>query len=266
MNRDDGADRSEINEYGQRVGRPITGWQTKRRPERTTLTGRYVTLEPLTTAHAPDLHATLCDVADRPLWTYRPTEPPSDPAAMAAFIEPLTNDTQTVTWAIRPLGGKASGMTTFMRIDPETGQVEVAAVIYSKTMQKTPESTEATSLLMRYAFDELGYRRFEWKCDSFNEPSQRAALRLGFRYEGRFRNHMITRNRSRDTDWFSVDCDEWVDVRRAHDTWLAPENFDATGRQRHSLSALTARLPVRRDLVPGPEPAATYETSAGPES
>ena len=104
-------------------------------------------------------------------------------------------------------------MTSFYRIDPAHGQVEVAAVIYARSLQRTPATTEATYLLMRYAFDGLGYRRFEWKCDALNEPSRQAALRLGFTYEGRFRNHMVTQGRNRDTDWFSVTDAEWPAVR-----------------------------------------------------
>ena len=120
--------------------------------------------------------------------------------------------------------------------------MEIAGVLFSRRLQRTRAATEAVHLTMRYAFDDLGYRRFEWKCDSLNKPSRRAARRLGFRYEGRFRHHMVTKGRNRDTDWFSVTDTEWPEVHAAHRTWLDPGNFDADGCQRMSLSSLTAPL------------------------
>ncbi len=126
-----------------------------------------------------------------------------------------------------------------MRIDPHHGQVEVAGVLLGRALQRTRAATEAIHLLMRNAFD-LGYRRFEWKCDSLNEPSRRAALRLGFVEEGRFRNHMVTQGRNRDTDWFSLTDGEWPAVRTAHERWLDPANFDDEGRQRVALAAMRA--------------------------
>jgi RimJ/RimL family protein N-acetyltransferase len=130
-------------------------------------------------------------------------------------------------------------MVTFTRVEPLHGQVEVAAVIFARALQRTTAATEAIHLSMRYAFEELGYRRFEWKCDSLNEPSRRAAVRLGFVYEGRFRHHMVTKGRNRDTDWFSVTDAEWPTVKAAHEKWLDPANFDTAGRQRARLSDLT---------------------------
>ena len=121
-----------------------------------------------------------------------------------------------------PRGGAAEGIASYTRLDPATGQVEVAGVLYARTLQRTRAATEAIHLLMRYAFDDLGYRRFEWKCDSLNEPSRRAAVRLGFRYEGRFRHHMVTKGRNRDTDWFSVTDAEWPAVRAAHERVAGP--------------------------------------------
>jgi hypothetical protein len=139
-----------------------------------------------------------------------------------------------------PRGGLAEGIASFTRIDRATGQVEIAGVLFSRRLQRTRAATEPVHLTMRYAFDQLGYRRFEWKCDSLNEPSRRAARRLGFRYEGRFRQHMVTKGRNRDTDWFSVTDSEWPGVRAAHQIWLDPGNFDADGRQQIPLSSLTA--------------------------
>ena len=223
-------------EYGQLVGEVVADWSPRAWPTSVRLAGRYVVLEPLATAHAPALHAALCGPGDHDLWTYRPTEPPSDVAAMAAFIDGVVAAPGVETWAVVPTGGQASGVLSFMRIEPAHGQVEVAAVLYSRTLQRTPATTEATHLLMQWAFDDLGYRRFEWKCDSLNEPSRRAAARLGFTYEGRFRHHLVIKGRNRDTDWFSVIEAEWPAVRAAHEAWLDPANFDADGQQLKRLS------------------------------
>ncbi|MGF1662808.1 MAG: GNAT family N-acetyltransferase [Kineosporiaceae bacterium] len=213
------------------------------------LEGRFVALEPLIDGHAPDLHATLCGPGDTSLWTYRPVGPPPSVADLVELNRGWPWADGNVSWAVLPTAAgasgtvparTASGMTTLTRIEPTHGQVEVAGVIYSAALQRSPATTEATYLLMRYAFDDLGYRRFEWKCDSLNEPSRRAATRLGFRFEGTFRHHMVTRSRSRDTDWFSVTDTEWRTLRPVHEQWLAPDNFADDGRQRLALGALTA--------------------------
>ncbi|WP_307828100.1 GNAT family protein [Nocardioides sp. SYSU D00038] len=206
------------------------------------LEGRYVALEPLTVDHAPELHASLCGPGDRPLWTYRPTEPPADVPAMVGLVEDHLATTDWVSFALVPAGEGARGLACLMRIDETTGQVEIAGVLYARSLQRTRAATEAVHLAMRHALDDLGYRRFEWKCDSLNEPSRRAALRLGFTYEGRFRHRMVTKGRNRDTDWFSVTDAEWPSVRAAHERWLDPANFDADGRQRTALSALTGSV------------------------
>jgi RimJ/RimL family protein N-acetyltransferase len=159
---------------------------------------------------------------------------------MEGLIAALQAVPETVTFALVPTGRSAEGISTYMHIDATTGQVEVGGVLFARTLQRTAAATEAIHLLMRHAFEELGYRRFEWKCDSLNEPSRRAARRLGFVYEGRFRHHMITKGRNRDTDWFSVTDVEWPAVKAAHERWLDPANFDETGTQLTSLSDLTA--------------------------
>ncbi len=224
------------NPYGQAVGHVVTPeWTPRPRPQPVTLSGQHVVLEPLTTAHAPALHASLCGPDDAPLWTYRTTDPPADVDAMASLVEATATDPASVTWAVVPVGGDAAGMTSLMRIEPAHGQVEVAAVIYARHLQRTPATTEATHLLLRYAFDDLGYRRFEWKCDSLNDPSRRAAARLGFAFEGVFRQHLVIKGRNRDTAWFSVTDAEWPTVRAAHEAWLHPSNFDDRGRQREAL-------------------------------
>jgi RimJ/RimL family protein N-acetyltransferase len=226
----------ETNAFGQQVGDLVVpGWTPRPRPEPVTLPGRYVTLEPLSADHAGALYDALCNPGDEELWTYRPTDPPADVSAMEALIEHHLAAGDMVTFALVPAGEEAQGTASYMRIEPATGQVEIAGVLYAKTLQRTRAATEAIHLSMRHAFDDLGYRRFEWKCDSLNEPSRRAAARLGFTYEGRFRHHMVTKGRNRDTDWFSVTDAEWPAVKAAHRRWLDPANFDEHGQQLTAL-------------------------------
>ncbi len=126
-----------------------------------------------------------------------------------------------------------------MRIDAAAGSIEIGSIQYGDSLVRTRAATEAMYLLGRHVFEDLGYRRYEWKCDCLNEPSRAAARRLGFTYEGRFRQATVYRGRNRDTDWFSITDAEWPRLRAAYDVWLAPENFDQDGQQRRSLSALT---------------------------
>ncbi len=233
------------NEFGQQVGDEVPGWEPRPRPEPVTLEGRYVRVEPLTSARYADLFAATCGADDGDLWTYRPVPRPTSLAGLWMHLAALVDAPEAVTFALTPLegpsAGRTAGIASYTRIEETHGQVEVAGVLLGRVLQRTRAATEALHLLMRHAFDELGYRRFEWKCDSLNEPSRRAALRLGFVEEGRFRSHMVTQRRSRDTDWFSVTDAEWPAVRAAHERWLDPASFDADGVQRASLRELTAR-------------------------
>lgn len=223
----------EVNEHGQQVGDVVPGWEPRSAPEPVSLEGRYTKVVPLTSAHYADLFDATCGDGDDALWTYRPVAKPTKLPDLWMHLAAVVDS--DLTFAILPEGRAAEGFASFMRIDPGTGQVEVAGVLFGGALQRTRAATEAIHLLMRYAFDDLGYRRFEWKCDSLNEPSRRAADRLGFVYEGRFRNHMVTKGRNRDTDWFSVTDAEWPQVRAAHEAWLDPSNFDADGTQRSKL-------------------------------
>ena len=139
-----------------------------------------------------------------------------------------------VTCAVR-VGGRAAGVMSLVRIDPANGSIEIGAVIFGVGLVRTPASTEAQRLLMGHVFDDLGYRRLEWKCDALNAPSRRAALRLGYTFEGVFRQALVVKGRNRDTAWFSVVDGAWPAVRERLDAWLDPANFDAAGRQRHRL-------------------------------
>ncbi|WP_404380634.1 GNAT family N-acetyltransferase [Knoellia locipacati] len=231
----------EVNAFGQQVGDVVAMWAPRAAPAPTTLEGRYVRVVPLDSVHYSDLFDAVCGPDDGSLWTYRPIPRPTSLAGLWMHLAAAVDDPDTVAFTLVPLegerAGRPSGVASFMRIDPRTGQVEVAGVLHARSLQRTRAATEAIHLLMRHAFDDLGYRRFEWKCDSLNEPSRRAAARLGFTHEGRFRNHMVVQGRNRDTDWYSVTDDEWPAVRARHEAWLDPGNFDADGRQRTRLIA-----------------------------
>ena len=224
------------NDLGQRLGRPVD-WSPRPRPEPVVLEGRGTRLEPIGPQHVDDLYAALCGEDDERLWTYLFWERPRDREALAAIVERGAADPGQVMFAIVPVEtGRAAGFCSLMRIDPAMGSLEVGGINYGRQLQRSRAATEAMYLLMRHAFEDLGYRRYEWKCDSLNEPSRRAADRLGFRYEGQFRNALVYKGRNRDTDWFSIVDTEWPRVRQRLEEWLDPGNFDEHGVQRHPLT------------------------------
>ncbi|CAN7541517.1 GNAT family N-acetyltransferase [Variovorax paradoxus] len=231
------------NAYGQPVGPLLPGWTARPLPPRRAIEGRCCVLEPLDAArHADDLHAAYAQAPDGRDWTYLGVERPADLAGTRAHIERAAQSTDPMHFAVvERQSGRAIGTLALMRIDPANGAIEVGSVNFSPLLKHTPMSTEAQYLLMKLAFDELGYRRYEWKCDNFNEPSKRAATRLGFRFEGVFRQAVVYKGRSRDTAWFSITDGEWPMLRTAFERWLAPANFDAEGRQRMALDRF--RLP-----------------------
>jgi RimJ/RimL family protein N-acetyltransferase len=225
-----------VNEHGQPVGDLLPGWTPRPMPERVTLTGRHVTAEPIDARHTDALLAAVCEPADDALWTYRTVARPQTREELAdTIVGPLSDHPTSATFVFVPVGGEAAGFATFFPCVTASGVVEISGVLLARHLQRTTAATEAIHLMLRHAVDDLGYRRVEWKCDSLNEPSRRAALRLGFTYEGRFRQHMVTKNRSRDTDWFSVIDGEWPALRQRHERWLDPSNFDDQGRQRRRL-------------------------------
>ena len=234
---------TETNAHGQQIGESVDGWQGRPWPDPTVLTGRYVEVRPLTSASYSDLYAATCGPADEALWTYRPVDRPASLAELWMHLASSVDASDQVPFALVPTegerAGKASGIAAYLRIEPSHGSLEVGGVLFGRALQRTRAATEALHLLMRHAFDVLGYRRLEWKCDSLNEPSRRAATRLGLRHEGRFRHHLVVKGRNRDTDWFAVTDEEWPRVRAAHERWLHPDNFDGGGRQRVALSDLT---------------------------
>lgn len=224
----------------QPVGRPLPGWSTRLPPPRTPMQGRFCRLEALDPLrHASDLFgAYQLDIAGRN-WTYLPVGPFRTIDDYRAWLEKVAPGEDPLFHAIIDLRtGKAVGVAAYMRIDRANGVIEVGHLNYSPLLQRKPAATEAMFLMMARAFDELSYRRYEWKCDALNAPSRAAALRLGFQYEGIFRQAVVTKGRNRDTAWFSIIDGEWPALKRAYQRWLASENFDGEGRQKRSLAEL----------------------------
>lgn len=234
-----------VNDHGQPVGDPVPGWTPRPEPTAPVLTGRYCRLERLDPGrHAEELYDADRRDADGQSWTYLPYGPFADLAAYRRWVEDVHAGTDPLFYAIagtdpgeRP---RAIGVLSLLRIQPAAGSIEVGHVHYSPLLQRHRAATEAQYLLARYVFDELGYRRYEWKCDALNAPSRRAAERLGFTYEGTFRQALVVKGRSRDTAWYAITDGEWPGVRDRFAAWLHPDNFDAEGRQRSPLRAQTA--------------------------
>jgi RimJ/RimL family protein N-acetyltransferase len=185
--------------------------------------------------HAAQLHAANATDRDGRMWTYLFTGPYASEAEYRAWAERSAASEDPLFFTILDAEGRAVGVATFMRIDPAMGVIEVGNIAYSPLLQRTAAATEAMYLMMRRVFDELGYRRYEWKCDSLNAPSRAAAERLGFRYEGLFRQALVYKGRNRDTAWYSIIDQEWHALKSAFEAWLDPANFDAEGRQRSPL-------------------------------
>src|SRR4029079_19526219 len=222
------------------VGRSLPGWSARPVPPRTVMEGRFCRLEPLDPArHARDLFAANALDAEGRNWTYLFQEPFEDLPSFTAWLEQVAkSDDPLFHTIVDAKTGKAVGVATFMRIDRTHGVIEVGNINYSPLLQRTPAATEAMFLMMRRVFDELGYRRYEWKCDSLNAPSRAAALRLGFQYEGLFRQAVVYNGRNRATTCFSIIDSEWPRLKRAYEQWLAEGNFDGAGRQRRALAEL----------------------------
>ncbi len=173
------------------------------------------------------------------MWTYRPVPQPESIAEFEkGVLRPLAEHAECTSFAFVPAGDRASGLATLSSCAPEAGVVEISGVLWGRSMRRSTAATEAIHLMLRYVFQQLGYRRVEWKCDSRNEPSARAAQRLGFTYEGRFRQHMIVRGRNRDTDWYSMLDTEWPAIRARNERWLDPRNFDQNGHQLQRLEEI----------------------------
>jgi RimJ/RimL family protein N-acetyltransferase len=208
-----------------------------RRPEAVILEGHFGRVEKLDPArHA----AALWDAVrgDDGLWTYMGYGPFTDDTGFSAWLAERARLEDPFSYAVVDAGGAARGVVTLMEIRPAMRVIEVGNILYGGALRRTPLATEAQYLVARYAFEALGYRRYEWKCNAFNAPSRQAALRFGFTFEGIFRQHMIVKGRSRDTAWFAMLDVDWPAIRRGFEQWLSPDNFDAAGRQKESLGAM----------------------------
>ncbi|MBX2870409.1 MAG: GNAT family N-acetyltransferase [Acidiferrobacterales bacterium] len=229
------------NEFNQPIGEPVENWVVPGIPPETTLGGAYCRLEPLSTdKHASELYkAFTLDAGAN--WTYLFAGPFTDFGNFVDWLSSLVGWEDPLFYTVIDLAtGKAVGMASYMRIDPSFGVIEVGNIHFSPLLQRTPLATETIYMMMKNVFD-LGYRRFEWKCDSLNAPSRKAAKRFGFSYEGTFRQAIMYKGRNRDTAWFAVIDRDWPRIRGAFEQWLHPKNFDEKGRQKASLRELMPR-------------------------
>ena len=207
------------------------------RPTPVVLEGRYTRLEPLTVSHAAGLYKASSEAAR---FDYLPDPPPTSLAEVQVWIErSLKNSELLFSAVVDRATGETAGRQALMRIEPAHGVIEIGNILWGPAISRTRISTEAFFLAARHVFDELGYRRFEWKCNDRNEPSKAAAVRFGFKFEGVFRQHMVVKGQSRDTAWFSIIDGEWPTIRTAFERWLDPSNFDSAGRQKAKLAART---------------------------
>lgn len=231
------------NHLGQPIGEPLPNWTGAKSPERQTLSGRFCALEHLDPAkHLKDLKHAFDQDETGGLWTYLFFKSGMDQNNFKELITQLSQSDDPHYFAILNSDAKAVGIASYMRIDPASGSIEVGGIAFSPELQRTPAATEAMVLMMQHAFEVLGYRRYEWKCDSLNAPSVRAAKRLGFVFEGTFRQAVVYKGRNRDTSWFSILDKEWPLLKPCFEQWLSSENFDEDGDQIASLSSLVANV------------------------
>ena len=228
----------QMNKLGQSVGFPLPDWQPPQFPSREPMSGRFCRLEALDpNRHAADLVAANALETEGRMWTYLPYGPFESTEDYILWLEAMSRSSDPLLYAVVDQAtNRATGVAGYLRIDPRNGSIEVGHLAYSPLLQRTPAATEAMYLMMARAFD-LGYRRYEWKCDALNDPSRAAALRLGFVFEGVFRQAVVVKGRNRDTAWFSVIDSEWPVVKEAFEAWLVPANFDEQGRQLARLAA-----------------------------
>ena len=217
----------------------LTSWSRKERPGLWPLTGDRVSLEPLDWAsHKSGLYEAVAAPAAADTWTYMPLGPFKDPDDFHLTFDQIGADFGWETLVIRSrANGKVLGMASFMRIRELHGSAEIGCVAFGHALRRTIEATEAMFLMAQHLFDELKYRRYEWKCHNENANSHRAAQRFGFKFEGIFRNDMVLRGKNRDTAWYAMTDDDWPEVKQAFQAWLDPANFDASGQQKKSLES-----------------------------
>ncbi len=217
-------------------------WSGCTAPALSRVAGRFVSVEPAVFPEAGEaLFPVLCGPGDDGLWTYIPLGPFENPSQFGEAMAAAIKAGGWKTHLFRDVDdGAPLGMASYMRIRPEAGSAEIGTIVFSNRLKRTPAATEAMYLMAKHVFDDLGYRRYEWKCNNANEASKRAAARLGFSFEGIFRQDLVVKGRNRDTAWFSMLDKEWPVAKAAFEAWLAPENFDADGRQLHRLQDMRA--------------------------
>jgi RimJ/RimL family protein N-acetyltransferase len=215
----------------------LKNWTPRPRPERKPLDGRYVRLEPLSAAaHGDGLFDAAAQQGEESRFRWLPDHVPESRAAFQPWLEKVEASADPLFFTvIDKASGKIAGRQTLMRIDPANGVIEIGNILWGPLVAKKPAATEAQFLFARYVFDDLGYRRYEWKCNNRNEPSKRAAERFGFSFEGVFRQHMIVKGENRDTAWYSIIDKEWPALGKAYEGWLHPDNFDSDGNQKRRL-------------------------------
>jgi RimJ/RimL family protein N-acetyltransferase len=225
----------------------LSAWTARPRPERRELEGRYVRLEPLDPpVHGDELFEAGSGAEAEDLWRYLRDGPYGDRTSFEDWLQWAVAADDPFFYAARDKGSaRVEGRLAFMRIDQGNGVIETGHILFGPRLARTRAATEAIYLQARHVFEDLGYRRFEWKCDHANAASVQAALRLGFRFEGVFRQHMVVKGRNRDTAWFAMLDDEWPARKAVFERWLAPQNFDEAGVQRTSLNALMREAAVR---------------------
>jgi RimJ/RimL family protein N-acetyltransferase len=221
----------------------LSDWTPRQRPAHAPMEGWFVRLEPLDAArHGDGLFdaSRIADAGDRFRWLYE--NPPESRRAFDDWLGRVERSEDPMFFAvIDKATGKVAGRQTFMRIDTANGVIEIGNIYWGPLVSRRPAATEALFLFARHAFDDLGYRRFEWKCNNRNAPSKKAALRFGFTFEGIFRNHLVVKGENRDTAWYSIIDEEWPVLRQAYEAWLDPSNFDAAGQQRRGLAELIGK-------------------------
>ena len=236
------------NHHGDPIGLPVNNYSRPGLPDESLkLVGQYCYLESLDAEkHAAHLYAVYSLDTEGRLWTYMPQGPFTSEAEYRTWVEGVQHKADPFFYAIIDAQtGKAVGVASYLRIDPASGSIEVGYITYSPVIQQKPIATEAMYLMMKHAF-ELGYRRYEWKCNSLNQPSINAAMRLGMSFEGLFRQATIVKGHNRDTAWFAIIDGDWPVARAAFEAWLDPANFDADGVQKTSLSSGTAPVVASR--------------------
>ena len=218
----------------------LENWTARPRPQQTALRGKHINIDRAQFSKDADgLFAALCGPGNDDLWQYVPIGPYDDPIEFKTRFALVADQEDWLTYILRDAHtGVILGMASYMRIRPEAGSIEVGCIIFSKALQRTPAATEAMYLMASHVFEDLGYRRYEWKCNNANEASKNAAVRFGFTFEGVFRQDMVMKGGNRDTAWYSIIDGEWPAVKAAYEAWLDPENFDADGRQIRSLRDL----------------------------